>query len=85
MNSNFEEFIKRLELLYRHNPNLFLNTFENIFSCREIGNKTHGDLAEIAVDEFINQYLYDYSSYHIGKENYRNKEIEEDLKIIKKN
>ena len=71
-------------MLYKHNPNLFLNTFENIFSCREIGNKTHGDLAEIAVDEFINQYMYDYSSSHIGKENYRNKKIEEDLKIIKK-
>ena len=71
-------------MLYQHHPNIFLNTFSNIFSCREIGNKTHGDLAEIGIDEFINEFMYDYSSIHIGKENYRNKQVEEDLKIIKK-
>lgn len=84
MNSNYEEFIDRLRLLYEHSPDIFLNTFQNIFSCREIGNKTHGDLAEIAMDEFINQFMYDYSSLHTGKENYRKKTVEEDISVTKK-
>jgi hypothetical protein len=35
---------------------------------RLTGNKTHGDLAEIAIAEFINQYMYDFRSIHVGKE-----------------
>jgi hypothetical protein len=49
---------------------------------RLIGNKTHGDLAEIAIAEFINQYMYDFKSIHVGKDLYRAKEHEEDIKII---
>jgi hypothetical protein len=49
---------------------------------RLIGNKTHGDLAEIAIAEFINQYMYDFKSVHVGKDLYRAKEHEEDIKII---
>ncbi len=49
---------------------------------RLIGNKTHGDLAEIAISEFINQYLYDFRSEHVGKDLYRAKSQEEDIKII---
>jgi hypothetical protein len=49
---------------------------------RLIGNKTHGDLAEIAIAEFINQYMYDYKSIHVGKDLYRAKLHEEDIKII---
>jgi hypothetical protein len=49
---------------------------------RLIGNKTHGDLAEIGISEFINQFMYDFSSIHVGKELYRAKEHEEDIKII---
>jgi hypothetical protein len=49
---------------------------------RLIGNKTHGDLAEIGISEFINQFMYDFSSTHVGKELYRAKEHEEDIKII---
>jgi hypothetical protein len=48
---------------------------------RLIGNKTHGDLAEIAISEFINQYMYDFSSTHVGKDLYRAKEHEEDIRI----
>jgi hypothetical protein len=47
-----------------------------------IGNKTHGDLAEIGISEFINQFMYDFTSIHVGKELYRAKEHEEDIKII---
>ena len=49
---------------------------------RLIGNKTHGDLAEIALSEFINQYMYDYTSEHIGKSKFRSKDTEEDIKVI---
>jgi len=49
---------------------------------RLIGNKTHGDLAEIAISEFINQYMYDFRSIHVGKDLYRAKSKEEDIKII---
>jgi hypothetical protein len=49
---------------------------------RLIGNKTHGDLAEIGISEFVNQYMYDFKSIHVGKDLYRAKEHEEDIKII---
>jgi len=48
---------------------------------RLIGNKTHGDLAEIAIAEFINQFMYDFKSLHVGKDLYRAKEHEEDITI----
>jgi hypothetical protein len=48
---------------------------------RLIGNKTHGDLAEIAIAEFINQYMYDFTSLHVGKDLYRAKSQEEDITI----
>lgn len=48
---------------------------------RLIGNKTHGDLAEIAIAEFINQFLYDYRSLHVGKDLYRAKSKEEDITV----
>lgn len=48
---------------------------------RLIGNKTHGDLAEIAIAEFINQYVYDFRAIHVGKDLYRAKSHEEDIKI----
>ena len=48
---------------------------------RLIGNKTHGDLAEIAMSEFINQYMYDFKSTHVGKKLFRANSQEEDIKI----
>jgi hypothetical protein len=48
---------------------------------RLIGNKTHGDLAEIAISEFINQFMYDFKSVHVGKDLFRAKEHEEDIQI----
>lgn len=56
-------------------------TLSNIFTMRLIGNKTHGDLAEIAISEFINQYMYDFSAVHVGKDLYRAKSQEEDIKV----
>ena len=42
---------------------------------RLIGNKTHGDLAEIGMAEFINQFMYDFKSIHVGKDLFRAKKI----------
>jgi len=78
----YKEFLKRLRTLISKNPQLIKITLSNIFTMRLVGNKTHGDLAEIALTEFINQYMYDYKSEHIGKKKFRAKEFEEDIKVI---
>lgn len=84
-NSNkqpYQEFLKRFKTLISKNPGIIKITLSNIFTMRLVGNKTHGDLAEIALAEFINQYMYDYKSEHIGKQKFRAKEFEEDIKVI---
>jgi len=78
----YKDFTNRLKLLFRKHPELITTTLSNIFTMRLIGNKTHGDLAEIAIAEFINQYMYDFRSVHVGKDLYRAKSREEDIKII---
>ncbi|MCK4659535.1 MAG: hypothetical protein KAV82_08445 [Phycisphaerae bacterium] len=80
--SAYRDFIERLKLLVSKHPDLITTTLSNIFTMRLIGNKTHGDLAEIAIAEFINQYMYDFRSIHVGKDLYRAKSHEEDIKII---
>lgn len=80
--SAYTDFTARLKLLIAKNPHLITVTLSNVFSMRLIGNKTHGDLAEIAIAEFINQYMYDFRSIHVGKDMYRAKEHEEDVKIV---
>ena len=84
MNNNnpYKDFTTRLKLLISKHPQLITTTLENIFTMRLIGNKTHGDLAEIGICEFINQYMYDFKSIHVGKDLYRAKSKEEDIKII---
>ncbi|MCK4781387.1 hypothetical protein KAS79_00470 [Candidatus Parcubacteria bacterium] len=52
---------------------------------RIIGNKTHGDLAEIALTEYINEFVGDYSAKHTGKETFRAKVNEEDIRVTNKN
>lgn len=78
----YDDFKSRLKLLISKQPELITTTLSNIFTMRLIGNKTHGDLAEIAIAEFINQYMYDFRSVHVGKDLYRAKSKEEDIKII---
>lgn len=78
----YKDFTERLKLLVSKHPMLITTTLSNIFTMRLIGNKTHGDLAEIAMAEFINQYMYDFRSVHVGKDLYRAKSQEEDIKII---
>jgi hypothetical protein len=80
--SPYKDFTTRLKLLVSKHPDLITTTLSNIFTMRLIGNKTHGDLAEIAIAEFVNQYMYDFKSIHVGKDLYRAKSQEEDIKII---
>ena len=82
MTIEYKDFTARLKLLLAKHPTLITTTLSNIFTMRLIGNKTHGDLAEIAIAEFINQYMYDFRSIHVGKDLYRAKSYEEDIKII---
>jgi len=77
----YKDFTKRLRLLISKHPDLITMTLSNIFTMRLIGNKTYGDLAEIAIAEFINQYMYDFRSIHVGKDLYRAKTHEEDITI----
>ena len=78
----YKDFTDRLKLLISKHPELITTTLSNVFTMRLIGNKTHGDLAEIAIAEFINQYMYDFRSIHVGKDLYRANSKEEDIKII---
>jgi hypothetical protein len=78
----YNDFTNRLKLLVGKYPDLIITTLSNIFTMRLIGNKTHGDLAEIAIAEFINQYMYDFRSIHVGKDLFRAKSREEDITII---
>lgn len=78
----YKDFTDRFKLLIGKNPLLIITTLRNISTMRLIGNKTHGDPAEIAIAEFINQYMHDFKSVHVGKDLYRAKTREEDIKII---
>src|SRR3989338_8978180 len=78
----YKDFNARLKLLISKRRDLIVNTLSNIFTMRLIGNKTHGDLAEIGMAEFINQFMYDFKSIHVGKDLFRAKEWEEDIVII---
>lgn len=80
----YKDFIARLKLLASKHPNLITITLSNIFTMRLVGNKTHGDLAEIAIAEFINQYMYDFRSVHVGKDLYRAKSQEKISKLSTK-
>lgn len=77
----YNEFLKRFKLLNEKNQFIVANTLSNIFTMREIGNKTHGDLAEVGIVEFINQFMYDYKSKHVGKSLFRAKNHEEDIVV----
>lgn len=79
---HYKDFTDRLKLLVSKSPDLITITLSNVFTMRLIGNKTHGDLAEIAIAEFINQYMYDFRSVHVGKDLFRAKSKEEDITVI---
>ncbi len=78
---DYKDFLLRFQVLATKRPELIINTLSNIFTMRLIGNKTHGDLAEIGISEFINQFMYDFQSKHVGKDLFRAKNHEEDIVI----
>lgn len=80
--SGYKDFQSRFKLLAAKHPRLIVNTLSNIFTMRLIGNKTHGDLAEIGIAEFIHQFMYDFDSRHVGKDLFRAKEHEEDIVVV---
>lgn len=81
MLSPFEKFLSKFEKSFKENPLVIHTVLANVFSMRVIGNKTHGDLAEIALTEYINQYVDGFSARHTGKEKFRAKESEEDIRV----
>ncbi|MCM1372774.1 MAG: hypothetical protein NC113_05500 [Bacteroides sp.] len=78
----YTDFQKRFSLFADKHPKLIINTLSNIFTMRLVGNKTHGDLAEIGIAEFVHQFMYDFDSRHVGKDLFRAKEHEEDIVIV---
>jgi hypothetical protein len=78
---SLQRFHKTIWTFDKKHPSLITMTLSNIFTMRLIGNKTHGDLAEIAISEFINQYMYDFKSIHVGKDLFRAKSKEEDITV----
>ena len=77
----FENFLNSLEESFKNNPLVIHEVLANIFSMRIIGNKTHGDLAEIALTEYINQFVKGFLAKHTGKEKFRAKKFEEDIRV----
>ncbi len=81
MKSPFYKFLIGLSESFKGNDPIIFSVLANIFSMRVIGNKTHGDLAEIALTEYINQFVEGYVARHTGKEKFRAKEFEEDVRV----
>lgn len=81
MLSSFDKFLIKFKESFKKENNVICNVLENVFSMRVIGNKTHGDLAEVALTEYINSFVDGYSAKHTGKEKFRAKEFEEDINV----
>lgn len=80
----YKTFLENFKKLTENNKTVVTNVLSNIFTMRLIGNKTHGDLAEIGIAEFINRFMPNYSADHVGKELYRAKGHEEDIVVCSK-
>ncbi len=77
----FEEFLNDFAKSFAGKDPMISKVLANVFSMRIIGNKTHGDLAEIALTEYINDYVPGYTAKHTGKEHFRAKQGEEDIQV----
>ena len=77
----FEVFVSKLSEAMRLDRTRITTTLSNVFSMRMIGNKTHGDLAEVALVEFVNSHLDDHTALHVGKDLFRSKRSEEDIVV----
>ncbi len=85
MPNQFNKFLIEFSKSFKEKDPVIHSVMANIFSMRIIGNKTHGDLAEIALTEYINEFVGDYSAKHTGKETFRAKVNEEDIRVTNKN
>lgn len=56
--SSFDKFLKKFIESFGGKDPMFFSVLGNVFSMRIIGNKTHGDLAEIA-EPFFKELLAD--------------------------
>lgn len=81
MTSPFDKFLVKFTESFQGEKPIISSVMANVFSMRVIGNKTHGDLAEIALTEYINEYVDGYTAKHTGKEKFRAKEYEEDISV----
>ena len=81
--SSFDKFLKKFVESFSGKDPMIFSVLGNVFSMRIIGNKTHGDLAEIALTEYINRFVDGFAAKHTGKEKFRAKEFEEDIRITK--
>lgn len=82
--SIFEDFLLKFRESFKGTKPVIHSVLGNVFSMRVIGNKTHGDLAEIALTEYINEFVKSYSAVHTGKEKFRAKKFEEDISVTNK-
>lgn len=81
MQNAYRNFQEHFRVFASKHPRIVINTLSNIFTMRLIGNKTHGDMAEVGMAEFVNQFMYDFRSEHVGKAMFRKKEHEEDIVV----
>lgn len=79
--TSFDTFLDSFAESFKEKEFVIHDVLANVFSMRIIGNKTHGDLAEIALTEYINQHVDGFSAKHTGKEKFRAKESEEDIRV----
>jgi hypothetical protein len=79
--TGFDGFLNQFIKSFKGNDLVICDVLANVFSMRVIGNKTHGDLAEIALTEYVNEYVDGYSAKHTGKETFRAKVLEEDIRV----
>lgn len=84
MLSPFDKFLIKFGKSFKGKNPVINGVMANVFSMRIIGNKTHGDLAEIALTEYINQFVAGYKAKHTGKEKFRAKKHEEDIEVTDK-
>lgn len=77
----FEKFLDDFARSFAGKDPVISTVLANVFSMRIIGNKTHGDLAEIALTQYINEHMDGYHAKHTGKETFRAKVYEEDIRV----
>lgn len=79
--AGIDEFLEAFEQVAGAKTALIDQAMSNVFSMRIIGNKTHGDLAEVALSQFLTDHLDGFDAKHVGKDLFRAKSNEEDIEI----